>query len=320
MSLSEPLSRPEDVGAIPSEGPTIIDAAARDRFAEAWRAYRTYLVDLAFRMLGDVGHAEDIVQEAFIRLAGARSGDVEEPRGWLTVVTSRLCLDQIRSAHSRRERPDDTALRDSAKPLAQAPAVDPADRITMDDEVQLALLVVLQRLSPAERVAFILHDIFQIPFDTIAETLGRPVGTCRQLARRARQKITGVSLHPNKVALQEHQLVTDRFVTACTNGDLDALLTVLHPQVWGTADLGADFPTGPPVVHGADSVAQNLLRFFGQGPILVSHSVRGLPTLLAFYDRALFGVLIMTVEHDLITKIQVIADPEAVPSESGSNG
>src|SRR5438067_8997344 len=192
----------------------MMDSAAGDHFAEAWRAYRAYLVDLAFRMLGDAGQAEDIVQEAFIRLARTKPGDVEDPRGWLTVVTSRLCLDQIRSARSRREHPDDTALRDSTTPLAQPPAVDPADRVTLDDEVRLALLVILQRLSPPERVAFILHDVFQTPFDTIAETLGRPVGTCRQLARRARQKIANVPFPPNKVALQEHQLVTERFIIA----------------------------------------------------------------------------------------------------------
>lgn len=229
-------------------------------------------------------------------------------------MTSRLCLDQIRSARSRREHPDETALRDSTTPLTQAPAMDPADRITLDDEVRLALLVVLQRLSPPERMAFVLHDVFQTPFDAIAETLGRPVGTCRQLARRARQKIASAPLRPNEVALQEHQLVTDRFIAACANGDLDALLAVLHPQVWGTADLGADFPIGPPTIHGADPVAQNLLRFFGQEPALVPHTIRGMPTLIAFHDQALFAVLTITVEHDLITKIHVVANPDAVPA------
>src|SRR5207248_10450979 len=143
------------------------------------------------------------------------------------------------------------------------------------------------------------------------ETLGRPVGTCRQLARRARQKIASVPFPPNKVALQEHQLVTERFIIACANGDLDALLAVLHPQIWGTADLGADFPTGPPVIHGADFVAENLLRFFGRGPTLISYSPGGLPTLLAFYDRAPLGVIPLPVEHGLIANVQVVVSPDA---------
>ncbi|WP_028922170.1 RNA polymerase sigma factor SigI [Pseudonocardia acaciae] len=284
-----------------------------ERLAEAWRAYRAYLVDLAYRMLGDVGHAEDVVQEAFIRLANTEPDAVDDPRAWLTVVTSRLCLDQLRSARSRREHPDDTALREATTPLAHPPAVDPADRITLDDEVRLALLVVLQRLSPPERVAFVLHDVFQTPFDTIAETLGRPAATCRQLARRARQKIAAAPLRPHEVDLQDHRAVTDRFITACANGDIDALLAVLHPRVWGTADLGADSPFQPPPTHGADQVAENLLRYFGRAT-LVAHPVLGPPTLFAFTERTPFAVLLLTMEHDLVSRIQVIVDPDLVPS------
>ena len=131
--------------------------------AAAWRADRAYLIDLAYRMLGDIGAAEDVVQEAFLRLDLAEPGEVRDPRGWLTVVTSRLCLDRIRSAHDRRERPSDTAWLDSALSLGRQTVVDPADRVTLDEEVTEALLILLQRLSPAERVAFVLHDVFQLP-------------------------------------------------------------------------------------------------------------------------------------------------------------
>ena len=159
--------------------------------AAAWRADRAYLIDLAYRMLGDIGAAEDVVQEAFLRLDLAEPGEVRDPRGWLTVVTSRLCLDRIRSAHNRRERPRDTAWLDSALSLGQQVVVDPADRVTLDEEVSEALLILLQRLSPAERVALVLHDVFQLPFDQVAEILGKPSATCRQLAKRARAKVAG---------------------------------------------------------------------------------------------------------------------------------
>src|SRR5215467_5414454 len=160
-----------------------------EQFAVAWKENRTYLIDLAFRMLGDIGAAEDIVQEAFSRLISAGPGQIEDERGWLIVVTSRLCLDQIRSARSRRERVHDSGVIETIPRIAATVSADPADRVTLDDSVRLALLVVLQRLSPAERVVFVLHDIFQVPFDAVAEATGRTVPACRQLAARARRKI-----------------------------------------------------------------------------------------------------------------------------------
>ncbi|GAA1927224.1 RNA polymerase sigma factor SigI [Streptantibioticus ferralitis] len=300
-----------------TEGFTVTGPETADRFAEAWRAHHAYLVDLAFRVLGDIGEAEDVVQEAFARLARSAPGEIKDERGWLTVVSTRLCLDQIRSARSRREHPQDTTVLESISPLAQVPPVDPADRITMDDDVRLALFVVLERLSPAERVAFVLHDVFQTPFEAIAEILGRPITTCRQLARRARQKIADTPLRPNAVRLSEHRLVTEKFITACSNGDLDALLAVLHPRVWGMADFAVEPPIRPQVNHGADLVAQNLIAYYGHGATLVPHPVRGRPTVLAFFDRMLCAVITLTVEHDLITKIHVIVDLDTIALPAG---
>ena len=154
----------------------------------AWRSHRPYLVNLAYQMLGDVGEAEDIAQESFLRLARTDPSQIDDVRGWLTVVAGRLCLDQLRSARARLERPHDAAVDDS-----RSNEPNPADRVTLDDEVRTALLEVLRRLSPGERVAFVLHDVFQMPFEEIAETVGRPIGTCRQLARRARAKFTNTS-------------------------------------------------------------------------------------------------------------------------------
>jgi RNA polymerase sigma-70 factor (ECF subfamily) len=253
-------------------------------FGEVWRANRPYLVNLAYRMLGDIGAAEDVVQEAFVRWSAAT--DVDDDRGWLTVVTSRLCLDQLKSARSRRELPGDL-------PESPAPFTDPADRITLDDEVRLALLVVLQRLPPAERVAFILHDVFGMPFESVARSLGRPIATCRQLARRARQHVAAAR-PSNAVDDTEHQLVTERFIAACSTGDLDALLRVLHPDVWGTGSFAGTQRER----RGHADVAAGLLRYLGRATIVAAP-----PLLIAYVDRRELAVLRLTVAGDLVTKI-----------------
>jgi RNA polymerase sigma-70 factor (ECF subfamily) len=299
---------------------------------KAWRDHRPYLIDLAFRMLGDIGAAEDVVQDAFARLLRTRPGEIDDARGWLIVVTSRLCLDQIRSARARRERPHDAGEIEFVK-VGPLPATgnayrdalaDPADRITLDDSVRLALLVLLQRLSPAERVVFVLHDIFAVPFDSIAQTVGRSTASCRQLARRARQKIEaspgGVSFD---VAAAEHRQVTEKFIAACAQGDLDGLLEVLAPDAWGDFDGGPADPRRHGVIHGAVRVARNLLFYWGPSATLVSYPVAGQPALLGFIGRELAGVLVFTMQgggsqggrppgspqSDKIQAVHVIADP-----------
>ena len=278
------------------------------KIVQAYRDHRPYLIDLAFRMLGDIGAAEDAVQDAFTRLLGAGIGEIDDERGWLIVVTSRLCLDRIRSARSRRERPHDSAGIEFVAPPAQGALANPADRVTLDDSVSLALLVVLQRLSPAERVVFVLHDIFGMPFPAVAQTVGRTAPACRQLAKRARQKVAeGQPGARFDVASAEHRAVTEKFIAACANGDLDGLLAVLAPDAWGDIDLG---PGGPVrgVEHGAAQVARNLLRFWGPAT-LVSQPLAGQPALLAFRDRDLAGVLVLRMRGDVIESVHVIADP-----------
>ena len=298
---------------------------------QAWRDHRPYLIDLAFRMLGDIGAAEDVVQDAFSRLLRTRPGEIDDARGWLIVVTSRLCLDQIRSARARRERPHDASEIEFVE-VSPLPATgsahhdaldDPADRVTLDDSVRLALLVMLQRLSPAERVVFVLHDIFAVPFDSIAQTVGRSAASCRQLARRARRKIEaspgGASFD---VAAAEHRQVTEKFIAACARGDLDSLLEVLAPDAWGDFDGGPADPLRRGVTHGAVRVARNLLFYWGPSATLVSHPVAGQPALLGFIGRELAGVLVFTMRRgvpggssprkpaeDKIQAVHVIADP-----------
>src|SRR5258707_9116177 len=280
----------------------------RRKISQAYADHRPYLVDLAFRMLGDIGGAEDVVQDAFSRLMRADLGEIEDERGWLIVVTSRLCLDQIRSARSRRERAHDSTEIEFVAPRHSGLA-DPADRVTFDDGVRLALLVVLQQLSPAERVVFVLHEIFRMPFDTVAETVGRSAPACRQLAGRARQKIAArPSTARFDIASTQHRLVTEKVIAACSSGDLSGLLEVLASDAWGDVDLGPGVE-GPGVFRGADRIAQSLLLFWGHGAILVSLPVGGQPAVLAFTGRQLAGVLMFTMRGELIQAIHVIADP-----------
>jgi RNA polymerase sigma-70 factor (ECF subfamily) len=283
---------------------------AGDPVTAAWRSHRAYLVNLAYHMIGDVGDAEDVAQEAFLRLARADPSDIDDVRGWLTVVAGRLCLDQVRSARARHERPGEAPALESGEPLNPPRFVDPADRITLDDEVHTALLEVLRRLSPGERVSFVLHDVFGMPFEAIAETVGRPIGTCRQLARRARAKFETSQPRRSDVSDVEHQLVTEKFITACANGDLSALMAVLDPTVWGVGTVLADPAPPPQINHGPHAVATNLLRYLGRGATLVSRPV-GEPVLLAFADRRLFAVLVLTVRDNLVVKIEATADPSA---------
>ncbi|OBA78014.1 MULTISPECIES: RNA polymerase sigma factor SigI [Mycobacteriaceae] len=275
-------------------------------FTAAWRHHHPYLVNLAYQMLGDVGDAEDVAQEAFLRLSRTLPGEIEDVRAWLTTVAGRLCLDLVRSARARREQPTE---QDAMPPLASSEP-DPADRVTLDDEVSSALLRVLRQLSPGERVAFILHDVFGVPFESIAETVGRPVGTCRQLARRARAKVAGTDVRADDIEAPDHQLVTEKFITACAGGDVQALAAVLDPTVWGVGTVLTDPPIPPIVNHGPQRVAENLMLYLGPGTTVVAGPL-GQPVLLAFAHRQLFAVVVLTIRDGLVAKIEATADPLA---------
>jgi RNA polymerase sigma-70 factor (ECF subfamily) len=276
--------------------------------AAAWRDHRPYLVNLAYQMLGDVGEAEDMAQEAFLRLSRTDAAELDDVRGWLTVVAGRLCLDQLRSARVRLET--NMAPEQESSLVDVDLAAGPADRVTLDDEVSFALLEVLRQLSPGERVAFVLHDVFSVPFDEIAETVGRPAGTCRQLARRARTKFAVAASRPTDVAVAEHRRVTEAFITACANGDLQALTSLLDPTVWGVGTVLAEPAPPPQVNHGPEAVAVNLLRHLSAGATVVS-GPPGEPVLLAFDRGRLFAVVVLTIHDGLVMKIEATADPSA---------
>lgn len=270
-------------------------------------AHRPYLVNLAYQMLGDIGDAEDLAQEALLRLAATELSSIDDVRAWLTVVTSRLCLDQLRSARHRHVRPTDTVGLEAAGTLRND-HLDPADRVSLDDQVSAALLEVLARLSAAERVSFVLHDVFGLSFGEIADTVGRPAGTCRQLARRARAKVH-TDAPPRHVDEAEHQRVTEKFIAACAGGDLHALMDVLAPDVWGSGTVLVEPAPPPQVNYGRLDVATNLLRYLG-GATVTGGPV-GQPVVLGFSRRRLFAVIVLTIRDGLITKIEATADPAA---------
>jgi RNA polymerase sigma-70 factor, ECF subfamily len=290
--------------------------ATESEFDAAWRAHRPYLVNLAFGMLRDIGAAEDAVQEAFTRFADSDHASIRDERAWLIVVTSRICLDQINSARRRRERSIDTESIDFVgNPTAMAPAsLDPADRVTLDDEVRGALLVVLDRLTPAERVVFVLHDVFRTPFDEIAETIGRPLATTRQLARRARIKIESRTSDAAVPDGTQQRQVIDRFIEATTTGDTSALIAVLAPDVWGSVDLGpTDRRTGT-TNRGARKVARNLMRWFGRTRAMVTDPASDACEILAYLDRELYAVIQLDIDDGVVRSLHVVADPAQLGS------
>jgi RNA polymerase sigma-70 factor (ECF subfamily) len=233
-------------------------ATSGDRSVEAvWRAHGDYANRVARRVLGDYAAAEDAVQEAFSRLAEADVDSIEDVRGWLTVVVRRVALDQVRSAHHRRET---TRAFDPPEPQPLAAAIDPLDRITLDDEVQIALGVVLDRLTPPERTAFVLHDVFGFPFEAVAEIVGRSPAAVRQLASRARRSIRS-STRPLAPATDELRDLAERFVSACDGGDLTGLMELLDPAIEGTGTHLGHGTLGH--FRGRRAVARGILQFFG---------------------------------------------------------
>jgi RNA polymerase sigma-70 factor (ECF subfamily) len=282
------------------------------RLGAAWREHRRYVLDIALRMLGDLGDAEDVVQEAFSRLLRTGTDEIEDERAWLVTVVSRLCLDQLRSARRRRQD-----LLDAPEPhphgvrAGQPGAVDPADRVTLDDSVRLALQVMLERLSPAERTAFVLHDVFQLSFDEVADVVGRSPAASRQLASRARRHIRS-DANPARFAVEstEQRTVTERFMAAAATGDLDALLAVLDPDVAGQADLGGSVGLLPAVV-GRDRVGPGTIRYIGPaaGVTLVSVPIGRRPSVLALRDGRVVVLLTLTVHGGLVSHIDALVDP-----------
>ncbi len=280
-----------------------MNTAPDERLAHVWAEHRRYLVDLAFRMVGSVSEAEDVVQEAFMRLLKADLDQIDDVRGWLIVVTGRICLDHMSSARVRH------AAGHELGPDVAADAPDPADVVTLDDSIRMALAVVLERLTPPERAAFVFHDVFQFSFDDVSAIVGRSPAACRQLASRARRRMeeeTGPTRFQVEPAAERE--VVDRFIAACEGGRLEDLLAVLDPDVAGHAELGF----APHVdVEGRDNVAPRVLALFGPhtSSTLVSIPVNGEPGILAFRNGRPFALMVLGTRRGLVDHISSIADP-----------
>jgi len=281
------------------------------RVTELWTSHHRFLLDVAYRLLGSYNEAEDTVQEAFTRLLRTDLDPIEDVRAWLVVVVSRLCLDQLRSARVRREA--------YVGPWFPEPLIhsddglsDPADIVTLDESVRMALLIVLERMSPAERVVFVLHDVFDFPFEKIAPLVKRSPAACRQLASRARRNIDDEAASARfKIDPVEQRRVVDAFIAACARGELRALLPLLDPSVIGWADLGGAPPTVSQPNVGREQVAQQLMRFFGapSGTTMMAREINGEPGIVAFRGGAVVAVLTLSVRDGLVTRVYGVADP-----------
>jgi len=276
---------------------------------QAWSDHHGFLLDVAYRLLGSYSEAEDLVQEAFTKLLRTDLDPIEDVRAWLVVVVSRLCLDQLRSARARREAYVGPWF---PEPLIHSDEMsEPADIVTMDESVHMALLIVLERMSPAERVVFVLHDVFDFPFEKVAPMVKRSPAACRQLASRARRRINEEAA-ASRFAIdpQEQRRVVDAFIAACAGGDLEALLPLLDPSVVGWADVGGTLAVVSQPNIGRETVAHRVMKFFGDpGTTLTARDIYGEPGVIALRAGAVAAVLAFTVKGHLITRIYAVVDP-----------
>jgi RNA polymerase sigma-70 factor (ECF subfamily) len=241
----------------------VVVVEARVDESREFSAHRDHLMAVAYRMLGSRAEAEDAVQETWLRYASADADAIDDLRGWLTTVTARICLDVLRSARVRREAYVGPWLPEPMVTRLPGAGLDPADEVAQAEQISYALLVVLERLSPEQRVAFVLHDVFAVPFDEIATVLGTSPAAARQLASRARKAVAdgGVRERPDR---GEQRRVLEAFLAAARKGDLDQLVAVLAPDVVATGDGGGLAPAARTPVAGALRVARFLLGLFRQ--------------------------------------------------------
>jgi RNA polymerase sigma-70 factor, ECF subfamily len=287
--------------------------SSQQELAQGWQEHHRILIDVAYRLLGSLADAEDAVQEAFTRLARHQGEPIEDLRGWLVVVVSRICLDQLASARVRREAYVGSWLPEPFVRAADDPDADPADRITLDDSVRMALLVVLERLSPPERVAFVLHDVFGLRFEEIATVLGRPAPACRQLASRARRHIREDESARFPVDRANETAVAERFLAACRGGDVEELMAVLAPDVVLRADSDGKVVAPHRPVVGREPIIKIVakgLRDYPGMSMTVGTANGGPALLVRDASDALITVVVFTVAGDQIVAADLIAAPE----------
>jgi RNA polymerase sigma factor (sigma-70 family) len=273
---------------------------------EQFEENRGHLRGVAYRMLGSVSEADDAVQECWLRLSRSDTDKVENLRAWLTTVVARICLDMLRSRQSRREEPLETAPEPAARPTGTA---NPETEAVLAESVGYATLVVLGRLNPAERIAFVLHDLFDFPFEEIARITGRSPEAARQLASRARRRVRGVSTLPEDEVAQQQSLV-EKFLAALRLGDATKLLEVLDPAFAVHPDAAAA-PAGVPTdIRGAEAWAKQAIQAARGARLARPAMVEGSVGLIVAPRGRLFRVLRFTFANGLITAMEVIGNPE----------
>jgi RNA polymerase sigma factor (sigma-70 family) len=279
----------------------------QDWLAQRFEEQRSRLRAVAYRMLGSLSEADDAVQDTWIRLSRTNVDEVENLAGWLTTVVARVCLNMLRSRQSRREEPFGPHVPEPI--IDPVSGVDPEHEALLADSVGLALLVVLETLAPAERLAFVLHDMFAVPFDQIAPIVDRSPDAARQLASRARRRVQGSTPVGDADPEQQRQVV-EAFLAAAREGDFDALVALLDPDVVLRADSGPALPQATLEVRGAAEVASRALMYarlqLFNRPVLVN----GVFGMMAYRDGEPFSVGAVTVRGGRIVALDILADPE----------
>jgi RNA polymerase sigma factor (sigma-70 family) len=277
-----------------------------DRFEE----HRAHLRAVAYRMLGSLAEADDAVQDAWVRVSRAEASDVENLGGWLTTIVARLCLIVLRSRGARRDEPVGAHVPDPV--VAPEAALPPDEEAVLADSVGLALLVVLDTMAPAERLAFVLHDMFDLPFDEIAPVVGRSPEAARQLASRARRRVRSAAVPAPDPDLARQRDVVDAFFRAARGGDFEALVALLDPDVVLRADFGARRRPASRVVRGAEHVAGQALQFSVPAAELRPALVNGAAGMVVTVRGRPFAVMGFTVTGGRIVEIDAIGDPDRV--------
>jgi RNA polymerase sigma-70 factor (ECF subfamily) len=275
--------------------------------SQRFEEHRTRLRAVAYRMLGSLSDADDAVQEAWLRLSRADTSSVENLAGWLTTVVARVCLNMLRTRETRREEPLDVHMPDPI--IGREDRGDPEQEALLADSVGLALLVVLDTLTPAERLAFVLHDTFAVPFDEIAPMIERSPAAARQLASRARRRVRGQAPAPDPDLTRQRRVV-DAYFAAVRKGDFEALVAVLDPDVVLRSDGGTARPRHTVVIRGARDVAAQAVRATRLAPFVRPALINGTAGVVATTRGRVFSVMAFTVAGGKIVAIDVLSDPE----------
>src|SRR5215470_3802219 len=279
-----------------------------DWLAEGFEKNRTRLRAVAYRMLGSLAEADDAVQEAWLRLSRSDASGVDNLGAWLTTIVARVCLNVLRSRRTRREEPIGAHVPDPV--ISRADGTNPEDEALLAESVGLALQVVLETLAPDERLAFVLHDMFDLPFDEIAPMVGRSPAAARQLASRARRRVRGAEVQALDTDIARQREVVDAFFAAAHNGDLDALVAVLDPDVVLRSDGGTVHPEASVVLHGAAAVAGRTVMIAQPSALKRPVLVNGAAGVVVTLGRQPVAVIGFTVSRGKIVEIDAILDPE----------